>query len=79
MRLYIHKHTVRYYDYGSFLESESGLSWSLTGNAQDTFGFERGDYAKLKASKLDGVPTTLEILEGENVERRCELNPHGLM
>lgn len=79
MKLYIHKHTVRYYDYGSFLESESGLSWSHDGDVRNAFSFEHGDYEKLKASKLEDVPASLEIIEGEPVERRYDLNPHGLM
>ncbi len=77
MKLYAHRVTKRYLDYGHYLETVEGLAWSTTGKAQDACFFEEGPFDALLAKKRAIGGAVIEL--GEAVTRRVDMNPHGLM
>jgi hypothetical protein len=82
MKLFVHRKTVRYTDFGDLLGADHGLAWSTTGKAQDAAGFELGEFERLLASKRDHDfvrDGRIEIEIGEPVSRTCDMNPHGLV
>ncbi len=81
MKLFVHKKTVRYYDYGALLETVTGISWSTDGKPENATGFERGmtvEAARAKFTKV-ATPSNWELLEGPAVERSHDMNPHGFI
>lgn len=80
MKLYIHKKTVRYYDYRELLDTELGVAFSNTGKAEDSYGFQREEWPGfLETARREAAGSTVEVLEGEPVERKCNMNTHGLV
>lgn len=80
MKLYMHKTTIEYWAYTEFLEKETGLSWSTTGEQQDRMGFERGDFDKLVEDKRAGLPdgSSIELVIGQPFRVKSNMDPHGL-
>ncbi len=77
LKLYCHKKTVRYYDYGDLLGTETGIAWSLDDN-DNPMGFERGKTIEDVRARL--LPfDEVELVEGRPVTRSFDMNPHGLI
>lgn len=82
MKLYLHPHTSIHLFYGDELCRTHGMSFSTTGRAQDAGLFEEGDFDALYAEKTasaEPLPPGMQILKGEPVVRRSDMNPHGLI
>ncbi len=77
MKLYVHKMTVRYTDYGDLLETVHGIAWSSDG--EDPMGFERSKTVDQVRAKALAISSTIEIVEGKPVSRTHDMNPHGLI
>ncbi len=76
LKLYVHKKTTRYLDYGSHLETVTGIAWSTDG--ENPQGFERGRTVADALARMAEFPG-VEIVEGCPVERSFDMNPHGLI
>lgn len=85
----IRKHLVtrRYFDYGTLLETRYSTASSIDDSGTSNDGT---DFATKKAAeahiaewiaehtcKVGELSWTLE--RGSNIERRCDMNPHGLI
>ncbi len=77
MKLYVHKKTVRYYDYGSFLETVTGIAWST--DNENPQGFEVGRTIEDVRAKASKYGEAVDIVEGTPIERSFDMNPHGLI
>lgn len=78
MKLYIHKMSVAYRDYGTHVETVHGIAWSSDG--VETYGFERGKTVadiRAKFRDIGADKVGLELLEGKPVARSCDMNPRG--
>lgn len=84
----IRKHIVKvvHLDYGSVLDTCYRLATSVDGGRAVTDGGEYHTQAAASkardewvSSALMGIPTGVSIEPGEDLERRCDLNPHGLI
>ncbi len=83
MTLFVHKKTVRYYDYGCLMNTVHGIAWSPDGEPQNATGFEHGGTVESARARLLALDPEgrqgFEIVEGPHVSRSCDMNPHGLM
>lgn len=78
LRLYVHRKTIRYTDYGEVLGVVHGIAWSSDG--EDPHGFERGRTVEAVIARMAEYPEgTMIILEGRAVTVTCDMNPHGLI
>jgi hypothetical protein len=80
--LYVHPATISYYDYRELLERSTGVMFSATGDSWDAYGFEAditpAEFIQRVSTKYCGKYDT-RIAIGTAIERRSNLNPHGLI
>jgi len=75
---YMHKVTIKRYDYGDLIDTEECFGWSTNGLWFDSL--ESGNYEEIKADKLSGNrPEWLDIVEGKPLTHKIDINPHGFM
>jgi hypothetical protein len=79
LRLYVHRKTVRYADYGEHLCTRHGIAWSGDGDYPQ--GFEEGNTIAAVLAKAAPYIARgeLEIVEGRPVNTTVDYNPHGLV
>ncbi len=79
MKLFVHRKTVRYYDYGDLLETAHGIAWSSDGDPDFATGFERGQTVAGAITEFAALapPEGWEIVEGPAIERSHDMNPRG--
>lgn len=80
---YLHPATRIHLDFGDELCRERGLYWSNEGRPGEAYGFERGNFDELvaaKRAKIEAIaPGQIELVIGEPVVRRFDMNPHGFI
>ncbi len=79
MKLYIHKKTIRYFDYGSPLGESVGIAWSADGLPENATGFEPKTIGMVRAkfASLGAAEAGFELIEGPAVTKSCDMNPRG--
>ncbi len=81
MKLFVHPTTKRYYDYGSLLETTTGIMWSADG--ENIHSFEEGKTIADIRARIEALgPETaaaVELVEGRPISRSHDMNPHGLI
>ncbi len=77
MKFFVHKKTVRYTDYGEHLQTVTGICWSSDG--ENTMGFEEGKTVAGAIARMTEFGGAIEIVEGREITRTCDYNPHGLI
>jgi hypothetical protein len=81
--LYVHPATISYYDYRELLERSVGVMFSATGDSWDAYGFEAditpAEFIDRVFAKLNDPQCYTRIAIGPAIERRSNINPHGLI
>lgn len=77
MKFFVHPMTIRYTDYGSHLQTVTGIAWSSDG--ENTYGFEQGKTIADIRAKVAAIGAPVEIVEGTPVGRTHDMNPRGLI
>ncbi len=77
MKLYVHKKTIRYMDYGDFLSTATGVAWSSDG--ENPQGFDRGLTVEKAIETVSNFFVGIEVVVGREVVMSCDMNPHGLI
>ena len=79
LKLFVHELTLRHYDYGDLLDTEYGIAWSMDGDVLNVFGLERGVTLDDIRARLAEFSDRVELVVGPPVERKHDMNPHGLI
>jgi hypothetical protein len=79
VKIYVHKMTVRYLDYGELLRVENGIAWSGSGDPSLSYGFEAGITVEDIRKRIDIGAHPIEIVEGPPISRSFDMNPHGFI
>lgn len=77
IKLYVHKMTIRYYDYGTPLGAEHGITWTVDGDVYRTMGFERGKTIESVRAKCAAYAGQIELVVGKPITRSHDMNPRG--